>query len=282
MLPEQEKEYQRGYAATYDAAVKKGEKEGKRIGYQDGYEARDRLKKRTKKLKNTGRLEPPQRKSLENAGTLLFLLISMLMAFAIEYGLYSYLSPISLDLLPDQDYFYYGVGVIFLVWTYLTIVTTWRAVKETVHFLYWLVLYIFDRNSHEYMFIQEAKEQQELENSAEYQQRKAEEQRLEEFYASNKESADIYYLLGREDGSLQGELKGFKNTYKESWDKGSSRRCEEEARRSQNSGGGYYSSNNNEKSEAEMMDERLYQRSKEIAARQFDAWAHGDKDWMLR
>lgn len=213
---------------------------------------------------------------------LFFLIMSVLVFIGIDYGLYWYLSPISLQ---DQDYLYYGVGIAFLFLSYLTIKWAWHTAKELGHFFHWLILFVLDRHPGKYLLINDTKiceqKQRELEASPEYQQKEVEKRHLEAFYNSGECSSDIYYLLGRQEGLLQGELNGIKNTYDEAFQSGksSAESAAIEAKNRQSSGGGF---SNNNKPNKKKEDDWFQRGVKAHYQAQYDAWAHGDPDWMSK
>lgn len=203
-----------------------------------------------------------------------------LLLLGLEYGLYRYISPISLE---GQDYYYYGAGVLFLLLVCPAAKAVWSTMKEIAHFFHWLMLKILDRNPGEYLMIEATEErerkQKEWEASDEYKQQQLEKQHLEEFYTSGKCSDDIYYLLGRQEGELYGKIEGLQVEYERSYQEGVSAyqaECERERRKYDNCGG------SPEKTEAQKLDEWQQKVNDEAFRRQTRAREAGDPYWATK
>lgn len=215
------------------------------------------------------------------------LIMGIALVLTITYGLYSLMSPISFV---GKSYWYYAGCILLACFTWLSVTGVWIALKEVLHFIQWLFLYIMDRNPGKYAMIEETKrikqEQKEWEESEEYKIEEENKAKLEKFYNTGKVSAGLYYLLGKEEGLQAGEIAGIKSTYKDAFERGQSQKkadieAKERRRREQ-----MVAMGSNNQPRGKTMDEeteenvrRVYREKRE---RQWNALIHGDKDWFSK
>ena len=153
--------------------------------------------------------------------------------------------------IPDHNsMLFYGLAVLLLVLAVYSAKILWVTLREIPHFLYWLCMTVLDRNPGEYVFAAEAKRRDEAkkqwEASPEYAMQQKYSKILEDFYNNGTEAPELYCLLGREEGFIEGKAEGFKSTYDVAFKKGRLKAIADAASRV--SSGGYSGSSGNKES----------------------------------
>ena len=118
----------------------------------------------------------------------------------------------------------------------------WEAVRELPHFIYWIIMFVLDRNPGEYVLVDEAKRREEAkkqwEASPEYATKQKNLRIIEDFYNNGIVAPELYCLLGREEGYMEGAAEGFKSTYDAAFHQGQLKAIADAAARAARSSGG--------------------------------------------